>query len=412
MKGTIQFEHVSKRYRLGTWGSLRGALSNWLSRPSERESDRRVLWALRDVSFALTPGASLGLIGPNGSGKTTTLKLLSKVTYPTAGKVVLNGRVSSLIELGAGFHPELTGRDNVFLNGAILGLTQREVARRLDAIIAFSELERFIDTPVKRYSSGMYVRLGFAVAAHVEPDILLVDEVLAVGDASFRQRCIQRMRELRANGTTLLFVSHNMHLVRAVCDSAVLLLGGQICAEGKPADVVAEYEKVLIGAGTPETAPSPLDREALELGSNLLLRSIEIMPSNAGGKSSLLGHLPATVCVHYKAIRPQHVGRVLFLLLREDGTVCCATESTHWPEAERELGQLSGEGVISVTYDPLQLTAGTYLAEVMITEPSDSLVIASAQSSPFQVLGIGPGQGTGVYIPRVSWERHAKAEAG
>ncbi len=412
MKGAIQFEHVSKRYRLGTWGSLRVALSSWLASKNDRESERRVIWALRDVSFGLMPGSSLALIGPNGSGKTTTLKLLGKVTYPTTGKVVISGRISSLIELGAGFHPDLTGRENIYLNGAVLGLTHREITRRLDAIVAFSELERFIDTPVKRYSSGMYVRLGFAVAAHVEPDILLVDEVLAVGDASFRYRCIQRMKELKQNGTTLLFVSHNMHLVRTICDRAVLLLAGQVCADGKPADVIAQYEKALIGAGAAEVAEDSSHGETLDNGGNLRLQSVVVTPAISAAERTLFGHLPAVVQVHYKAIKPQPIGRVFLMLIREDGTVCCAAGSTHWPGAEREFAEFSGEGVISITCDPLQLTAGTYHAEVTVTEVSESIVIASAQSAPFQVQGIGAGQLQGVYIPRVSWTKQSKPEAG
>ena len=223
-RGSIDFEGVSKKYRLGAQGTLRGTVAALVGRNREGGEQKRTLWALRDVSFRLSPGESLGLIGPNGSGKTTTLKLLSGITLPAKGRIAVQGRTSALIELGAGFHPELTGLENIYLNGAILGLKRREIARRLEAIIDFSGLKRFIDTPVKRYSSGMYVRLGFAVAAHVEPDVLLVDEVLAVGDASFRHRCIQHMHKLRKNGTTVLFVSHNMHLVREMCDQVLLLM--------------------------------------------------------------------------------------------------------------------------------------------------------------------------------------------
>jgi lipopolysaccharide transport system ATP-binding protein len=404
-KGAVEFDHVSKRYRLGTSGSLRGALAGWLSRGGDAEAERRVLWALRDVNFSLMPGGSLGLVGPNGSGKTTALKLLSQVTYPTAGKVVVRGRISSLIELGAGFHPELTGRENIYLNGAILGLTRQEITSRLEAIIAFSELERFIDTPVKRYSSGMYVRLGFAVAAHVEPDILLVDEVLAVGDASFRHRCVQRMKEMQQNGTTLLFVSHNMHLVRTVCDSAVLLLGGRICAEGKPSDVISEYEKLLTSADTADAAQGGPGREAPDAGDSLLMKAVEVVPAGLGADGQLDGHLPATVRIHYHAVVPQQIGRMLLSMIREDSTVCNAVDSSHWPEAGAKLGEVSGEGVITVTYNPLQLTAGTYLVEVLVTDISDNIVIASGQSPRFRVGGIGSGQSRGIYIPMVSWDR-------
>ena len=194
----------------------------------------------------IEPGAALGLVGPNGSGKTTSLKLLSRITFPSAGRVHINGRISALIELGAGFHPDLTGRENVYLNGTILGMKKHEIDKRFDQIVDFSGIERFIDTPVKRYSSGMYVRLGFSVAAHVEPDVLLVDEVLAVGDAQFRQKCARRIEELQSIGTTIVFVAHNLYLVRSVCDQAVFLLKGQVQQQGTVDDVLNRYENWLI----------------------------------------------------------------------------------------------------------------------------------------------------------------------
>ncbi|HIE57822.1 MAG TPA: ABC transporter ATP-binding protein, partial [Anaerolineales bacterium] len=208
----IQFQNISKRYNLGmTRTSLPTAAYQWgrsLLKPakSQERQKKQYLWALKDVSFDLQRGESLALIGPNGAGKTTILKLLAGITTPTSGNIQINGKLSALIELGAGFHPDLSGRENIFLNGAILGLTRAEVQRKFDEIVAFSELEQFIDTPVKRYSSGMAVRLGFAVAASIDPDILLVDEVLAVGDAAFRQKCMERIRSMLNQGTSIIFV--------------------------------------------------------------------------------------------------------------------------------------------------------------------------------------------------------------
>jgi ABC-type polysaccharide/polyol phosphate transport system ATPase subunit len=401
MKGAVQFDHVSKRYRIGTWGSLRGALSSWLSRESDDGSGRQVLWAVRDLSFKLMPGASLGVVGPNGSGKTTTLKLLSNVTYPTLGKIVMDGRVSSLIELGAGFHPELTGRENIYLNGAILGLSRREITSKLDAIIDFSGIERFIDTPVKRYSSGMYVRLGFAVAAHVEPDILVVDEVLAVGDASFRQRCVQRMKDLRQSGTTLLFVSHNLHLVRSVCDSAILLVEGQVRAEGKPSQVISEYEKMLTSAGAP-TGRVALERETLQESGNMLLRAVEVIP--AGGGVQLVSHASALVRISYVAAVCQRIGRVHIAVYLEDNTLCCVADSAQGEDAGFVLDELAGEGAIEVTFEPLQLATGNYYAVVRITDAADASIIASRDSSLFTVLTEQSGDHGGVFVPRVSWK--------
>lgn len=241
----IEFRNVSKRYRIGAGqGSLRSAISDLFSRRANKDvsqDDANTLWALRDVSFELKRGETLGIIGHNGAGKTTILKLLSRITRPTEGEIRLHGRVSSLIELGAGFHPELTGRENVFLNGQILGMSRREIAQRYDEIVAFAELGDFMDTPVKRYSSGMYARLGFSVAAHLDPDILLVDEVLAVGDVNFQQKCLERMTELTKCGSSVIFVSHHMDAVRSLCVRCIWLDRGCLKMIGDTSRVVQAY---------------------------------------------------------------------------------------------------------------------------------------------------------------------------
>ena len=247
----VRIENIGKRYRIGTHRTpgtvlLREALTNLGSAPfrkirrlgqrlksSSRSEDvptERVdhIWALRNVSFTVPRGQIIGIIGPNGAGKSTLLKILSRITEPTEGRVEVHGRVGSLLEVGTGFHPELTGQENVFLNGAHLGMRKAEIERKLDEIIAFSEIEKFIDTPVKHYSSGMYVRLAFAVAAHLEPEILIVDEVLAVGDVAFQRKCLDKMEDVRQHGRTILFVSHNMQAVTRLCDRAVLISGGAV----------------------------------------------------------------------------------------------------------------------------------------------------------------------------------------
>ncbi|MEZ4618584.1 MAG: ABC transporter ATP-binding protein [Caldilineaceae bacterium] len=249
MKTTIRFEGVSKRYRLGLTRTsvpalIRNKLKNSLQGGDSQSAAAQTFWALQDVSFALQPGESLALVGANGAGKTTILKLLARITKPTAGTIQRNGTLSALIELGAGFHPDLTGRENVFLNGTILGIDRRTLSRRFDEIVAFSELDHFIDTPVKRYSSGMVIRLGFAVASCIEPEILLVDEVLAVGDAAFQQKCLKRIRTLIDNGTSIVFVSHNFYLVQAVCNQALYLQRGQVKELGATKEVIA-YEQDL-----------------------------------------------------------------------------------------------------------------------------------------------------------------------
>jgi ABC-type polysaccharide/polyol phosphate transport system ATPase subunit len=239
----IAFNNVSKRYALGHGrGSLGDALASWFAFLARRPAaGANVLWALKDVSFEVERGETLGLVGVNGAGKSTILKVLSGVTRPTRGSLRIDGRVGALIEVGAGFHPDLTGRENIYLNGAILGLKRREIDAKLDSIIAFAELAQFIDTPVKRYSSGMYVRLGFSVAVHIDPDILLIDEVLAVGDYAFREKCIQKINEFRQDGRTMIVVSHDRHMLEKLCDRALLLHKGQVITSGEVRAVLDEY---------------------------------------------------------------------------------------------------------------------------------------------------------------------------
>jgi lipopolysaccharide transport system ATP-binding protein len=245
----------------------------WLKGSRARQRTRENFWALRDVSFDVRQGEVVGIIGRNGAGKSTLLKILSRITEPTEGRVELGGRVASLLEVGTGFHPELTGRENIYLNGAILGMTRREIARKFDEIVAFAEVERFLDTAVKHYSSGMYVRLAFGVAAHLEPDVLIVDEVLAVGDAEFQRKSLGKMRDVSQGGRTVLFVSHNMAAVHALCSRAVWLDGGRVAADGNVADSVAKY----LAQGTAKEGIAP-DR-AVHLGRSLELRRFAVTPN-------------------------------------------------------------------------------------------------------------------------------------
>ena len=254
MTTAISIQNVSKAYRLGVigHGTLREDLQSWWAKVRCKEDPNKIigskeaiegdtLWALRDVSFDVEQGSVWGIIGANGAGKSTLLKILSRVTAPTSGQIKVRGRVASLLEVGTGFHPELTGRENIFLNGAILGMTKAEVRKKFDEIVAFSEIEKFIDTPVKRYSSGMYVRLAFAVAAHLDPEILIVDEVLAVGDAAFQKKCLGKMGAVAKEGRTVLFVSHNMGAVRGLTHRAVLLEHGRVVMEGEKNEVIQRY---------------------------------------------------------------------------------------------------------------------------------------------------------------------------
>jgi lipopolysaccharide transport system ATP-binding protein len=247
----VRFEQVGKRYTLRhsqrqAYGALRDVVSDaaralFRRKRNGEASSTEDFWALRDVSFQIKEGERLGVIGRNGAGKSTLLKVLSRITEPTTGSIVINGRVAMLLEVGTGFHPELTGRENIFLNGAILGMSRAEIRRKFDEIVEFAEVEKFLDTPVKRYSSGMYVRLAFSVAAHLEPEILVVDEVLAVGDAAFQKKSMGKMESVAKQGRTVLFVSHNLAAVQNLCTSCVLLNQGQLIAHGDPTTVVSRY---------------------------------------------------------------------------------------------------------------------------------------------------------------------------
>jgi lipopolysaccharide transport system ATP-binding protein len=277
----IVADNLSKRYMVGhqsaqreNYIALRDVLSRearnfarktidvFRGRPIVQGDEIEEFWALKDVSFEVKRGGVLGIIGKNGAGKSTLLKVLSRITEPDRGRAILRGRVASLLEVGTGFHPELTGRENIFLNGGILGMTKAEIKQKFDEIVAFSEVEKFLDTPVKRYSSGMYVRLAFAVAAHLEPEILIVDEVLAVGDASFQRKCLGKMQDVAQHGRTILFVSHNMAAIESMCDSALLLIDGQSVSHGDTSIVVQKYLCDLNNAST-----TPLVERADRVGS-------------------------------------------------------------------------------------------------------------------------------------------------
>jgi homopolymeric O-antigen transport system ATP-binding protein len=269
----IHVENLSKQYKIRvgqvSYDTLRdqlvGGLSSLIRRSRRPYQDEATFWALKDISMDIKKGVVVGIIGRNGAGKSTLLKILSRITEPTTGFADIHGRVASLLEIGTGFHGELTGRENIFLNGAILGMRRAEIMRKFDEIVAFSEVEKFLDTPVKHYSSGMYVRLAFAVAAHLEPEILLVDEVLAVGDAAFQRKCLGKMGDVAREGRTILFVSHQMAAVESLCDVAYVLEGGRVAQRGKTAEVIDAYLSSIPMSGT-----TPLSQRADRQGNGKL----------------------------------------------------------------------------------------------------------------------------------------------
>ena len=296
MSTVIKVENLSKQYRLGSigtgtlthdvqrwWASMRGKEDPFLKIGDENRRDGKggsdYVWSLKDINFDVQQGEVLGIIGKNGAGKSTLLKLLTKVTAPTTGSVKIRGRVASLLEVGTGFHPELTGRENIFLNGAILGMTKQEVKNKFDEIVDFSGIEKYIDTPVKRYSSGMYVRLAFAVAAHLEPEILIIDEVLAVGDAEFQKKCLGKMKAIGKEGRTILFVSHNIQAIESLCDRVILLNNGLKLPEISKKETIKLYIDNSLSATIKESKQGV--RENKEHGKRARINNIQIKPSFA-----------------------------------------------------------------------------------------------------------------------------------
>lgn len=301
MKPIIKVENLSKLYRIGgrevPYQTLRESLVQAVRSPLKSlrrngKSANGTIWAVKDVTFDVQAGEVVGIIGRNGAGKSTLLKILSRITEPTTGRVELYGRVGSLLEVGTGFHPELTGRENIFLNGAILGMKRDEVRRKFDEIVAFAEVEKFINTPVKRYSSGMFLRLAFAVAAHLEPEILVVDEVLAVGDASFQKKCLGKMSDVARQGRTILFVSHNMGAIQGLCNRAIWLANGKIVGQGETHRVVGEYMDMI---GQDFTAPGESHAGSLSIQKVLLKNEHGETTTNFSFNS------PLAIEIHYRA---------------------------------------------------------------------------------------------------------------
>ncbi len=364
-----------------------------------RKSARRhaeTFWALQQIGFEVRRGASMGVIGRNGAGKSTLLKLLAGITAPTRGRIVLQGRVAALIEVGSGFHPELTGRENVFLSGAILGMRRREISAKLERIVEFAGVQAFIDTPVKWYSSGMYVRLGFAVAAHLEADILLVDEVLAVGDAEFQVKCLQRIQELRDEGTTSLFISHDLTAVERLCDSALLLEAGAVAATGSPAEVVAAYHRrlALWDPGSGQTSiESPRSGVAL---TNLSLRN----PDEPRAVSFKTG-APVMVSVRYAVAR--EIDNVEFELryYSADGKTRIAAPRTG--ERREPLHLRPPGGVVQFTCDALPLNPGSYAVGAVVRDLTSSRILAWWDGETRLYVQTGPQTDGQFYIPH-SWD--------
>ena len=403
MSPAIIFENVSKRYDLRAGqGTLRDAIPALTARLFRRNSNpssegsrsSNEIWALRDVSFEVQPGEALGIIGANGAGKTTALSLLAGITRPTAGRIAVAGRVGALIQLGAGFHPDLSGRENVYLNASILGLKKAEVDRIYDDIVAFAELDAFMDTPVKRYSSGMYARLGFAVAAHVDPDVLLVDEVLAVGDMNFQSKCMRRMREVMASGKVVIFVSHTLAAVQTLCTRAIWLDYGQIRAEGEPGDVVASYTNEM------NRRASMPDSRGLASGTRMgsgevRITNVEVL--NGHGQPTDTFHMgdSLTVRLTYNAL--ERVPRPLFRIGIKDiktGTIVAYGMS----RPDQLSGFLEGPGVVKCTFEKLPLRPRPYGLHLAIFQENFSFYDWYVDTLARFIVSPGPNDPDDAYI--------------
>lgn len=357
-------EHLSKRYTLGRGRAkgdgMRHAIERAIRRPvsfirslAMNHSRNADFWALKDVSFSIRQGEVVGIIGRNGAGKSTLLKILSRITVPTEGRVRIQGRTASLLEVGTGFHQELTGRENIFLNGAILGMARAEISRKFDEIVAFSEVEDFLDTPVKRYSSGMYVRLAFAVAAHLEPEVLIVDEVLAVGDAAFQKKCLGKMGDFAQSGRTVLFVSHNMEAVRNLCQRAVWMKDGRLHREGPVSDVADDYFNATVN-NQPISIASPTYGLTI---TKVVLKNVRGEECNQFRPGEEL-----TVAIHYEADAPIEKPYVVLAIQGINGS--CFTANMLLDGNRPEV--LNGTGVLSCRFEGLPLFPQNYSVRMSI----------------------------------------------
>ncbi len=405
---TIEVKGLSKRYLIGKArsNSVRDSLTG-LFRRGQRSSDRE-LWVLDDISFEVNDGETLGIIGHNGAGKSTLLKILSRITRPTKGRAVIRGRVGSLLEVGTGFHNELTGRENIFLSGAILGMKRAEIVAKFDEIVAFSEIEEFLDTPVKHFSSGMYMRLAFSVAAHLEPEILIVDEVLAVGDVGFQRKCLGKMSEAGRSGKTVMFVSHDMQAISRICQRAIWIKDGRIQKDGEATEVVSEYLYTQSQTGAERTW---LDAH---MPGNELVRLVSVRVCDETLKSVYSVDIRRPVAVEIK-YRLSRAGKVLtpnFQLYNESGVCVFVSfdQDQAWTDVPREPGTYISRGWIPANL----LAEGIFFVTIVIAthEPID-VHVNETETVGFHVVdpiegdsarGNYGGKLHGVVRPILKWE--------
>ena len=426
MKPRVEVESLSKLYRLGSIGatSLRDSLERLTSRlrrrggagsqrkeapaapPGRQGPTPNTFWAIRDISFSAKAGEVVGIVGRNGAGKSTLLKILSRITEPTSGRAILRGRLASLLEVGTGFHPDLTGRENVVLNGTILGMKRWEIAAKFDEIVAFAEIEQFIDTPVKHYSSGMFVRLAFAVAAHLEPEILFIDEVLAVGDAGFQKKCLGKMGEVASkHGRTVFFVSHNMGAIRALCEHAILIENGQVTMDGQPAEIISRY----LASTVPDETAGELDwtnRDDAPSCDDVEYTRLRLLDRDGTVRTTFEAGQPISIEINYRVKRRLRGVRFDVAFTTQEGELAFVATDHQFQHDIHEPGFYQTKCIVPGGL----LNRRGYAVGVQCDIPGErflihmrnflSLVISGAgnQSSSF------PEAWPGVVCPRIHWE--------
>lgn len=402
----IEVNKLGKQYRIGgnpaAYSTLRESLIGAVRAPLERlrgngAQNNKTIWALKDVSFQVKPGEVVGVIGRNGAGKSTLLKVLSRITEPTTGGVDLYGRVASLLEVATGFHPELTGRENVYLNGAIMGMSRAEIRRKFDEIVAFAGVEQFLDTPVKHYSTGMYARLAFAVAAHMESEILLVDEVLAVGDADFQKRCLGKMEEVGSQGRTVLFVSHSMPMILRLCSRVVLLSGGRMIADGSPHEVTREYLHSDVGSPAERVWPNRNEAPGDEVAR---LRAVRVLDDRGQITEIVDIRRPLSIEVEYWNLQDSLRPTVSMHFINEDGvTLFCTNDWSNrdWWNRSRTAGLVRATCKIPGN---LLAEGRIFLLAAVCTYNPDVVHAIEHDAVCFQVVERGEGESVrGVYAP-------------
>lgn len=407
----IEFNNVWKKFKKGEkFNSLRDSIPNLIKNVTSGKKKKANLedqefWAVKDVNFTVEEGEVIGIMGPNGAGKSTILKLLSRIMVPNQGTMKIKGKLSALIEVTAGFHPELTGRENVFLNGTILGMKRKEIESKFDEIVAFSGVEEFIDTPVKRYSSGMYSRLGFSVASHMDPDVLLVDEVLSVGDIAFQAKCAQKMRELMQSGTTIILVSHHLAMMQSLCKRVILLDHGQVLRDGPVDEIVPMYQNIVSKNSEEEFKRKLLSSgERVGVSSDRLVNVERLAILNEQEKETEVFNVGETITFDIDYMANEPIAEPVFILeiVRSDGVVCCSNRTE---EGGVKIDLADGKGGMKIKFENSGLAAGIYMVKFAMWDKQMIHPYIIHNKDVFRIQNEEGLTSSGViFFPKTSWE--------